>query len=248
MVAGNNIITQKITHPKSTPSKPQTRAQPHTPPMLTHSMATQKRIAASRQNGAKSHGPITDEGKARSSRNAIRHGLLSHTVVLDDEDPKEFKALLDQHVAKFQPNGDIEHQTVEEMAICRWKLRRLNIIETTLIDDHSRDNGYEDDADLSIAEAFVTHRHSIAQLERYSARLTRQYHRAFRHLQDLRQFDELGSFGKTNTPVPPPLPKPAMPASPANAHKPTAAAARPIALCPSPRPATHPENRPTNSR
>jgi hypothetical protein len=205
-------------------------------------MATQKRKLASQQNGAKSRGPITDVGKARSSRNALRHGLLSRTVVLDDEDSKQFKALLDQHVAKFQPNGDIEHQTVEEMAICQWKLRRLNIIETTLMDDHSAEWCEDDSAQQSIANSFVASQRAIAHLERYSARLTRQYHRAFRHLQELRQLDASGPFGKKQIPLPPPTPIQSVPrphSTPVEARYTNQAIAKP----PSPRPIAVP--RPT---
>ena len=38
-------------------------------------MATDRQIAANRRNGALSRGPRTPEGRARSSRNALRHGL-----------------------------------------------------------------------------------------------------------------------------------------------------------------------------
>jgi hypothetical protein len=38
-------------------------------------MATDRQIAASRRNGSLGRGPKTSAGKARSSRNALKHGL-----------------------------------------------------------------------------------------------------------------------------------------------------------------------------
>jgi hypothetical protein len=38
-------------------------------------MATDRQIAANRRNGSLGRGPKTSAGKARSSRNALKHGL-----------------------------------------------------------------------------------------------------------------------------------------------------------------------------
>ena len=41
-------------------------------------MASEKQISANRANALKSRGPRSDAGKARSSRNATRHGLAAN--------------------------------------------------------------------------------------------------------------------------------------------------------------------------
>jgi hypothetical protein len=95
-------------------------------------MATQLQIAANRRNALRSTGPQTQLGKSASRMNALKHGLTSEQVVLFDEDIKEFERFFRQWVRACNPKGFIEHQLVERVAICAWRLRRVYRIETRL--------------------------------------------------------------------------------------------------------------------
>ena len=68
-------------------------------PTQTSDLKTQ----TARANGAKSKGPVTPEGRAKSSLNATRHGLSSKITVMPAESPEEFKALLDAHITAAPP-------------------------------------------------------------------------------------------------------------------------------------------------
>ena len=52
--------------------------------------ASAVRIEANRNNAQLSTGPRTPEGKERSARNAVRHGLTSAAAFLPNEDPEAY--------------------------------------------------------------------------------------------------------------------------------------------------------------
>ena len=83
-------------------------------------MITQKQIEAARINGAKSHGPVTPEGKQISSGNATRHGLLSGAIVLKGESIERFEALYDSLLAEHQPATQSEVAIVNARAAALW--------------------------------------------------------------------------------------------------------------------------------
>ena len=97
-------------------------------------MASLRKIAAARANGAKSRGPVTIEGCRKVSFNAIRHGLSATTIVLSNESREHYQELFDTYLAHFQPDGELEYNLVENLVAVLWRQRRLWGIETGLID------------------------------------------------------------------------------------------------------------------
>src|SRR5438105_15372363 len=97
-------------------------------------MSSQRRIDASRANGAKSHGPITPEGRETSSRNAITHGFTAHTVVLTNESVDRFEQAVDSYAGHFQPQDEVEMDLVEELVVAKWRQRRAWSMETATLD------------------------------------------------------------------------------------------------------------------
>jgi hypothetical protein len=91
-----------------------------------------QRLAANRANARRSTGPRTVEGKAVSSRNSRRHGLLSRVPLLPDEDGAEFEALLSRLLEHLDPSPGHEELLVDDIAALVWRLRRLGRVEAAL--------------------------------------------------------------------------------------------------------------------
>lgn len=75
----------------------------------------------------RSPGPRTHQGKERSKRNALKHGILSKAVLLEGESRTEYKALLSGFCNHFKPVGTVEEGLVETLAVTRWCQRRYLI-------------------------------------------------------------------------------------------------------------------------
>jgi hypothetical protein len=89
-------------------------------------MTTPERIKANRRNALASTGPRTTEGQAISSRNATRHGILSHLEVLPGlESTEDWNAHLDAILLDLAPEGHLETTLAERVALQLWRLGRL---------------------------------------------------------------------------------------------------------------------------
>jgi hypothetical protein len=96
---------------------------------------TPAQVEAARRNSARSRGPTTPEGKARASRNALKHGLTAaHHLVLEDEVPDDLEQLIPRIAAETGAAGEVEARLARRLAIALWKGARAERIEVALFD------------------------------------------------------------------------------------------------------------------
>lgn len=95
---------------------------------------TEKQQQASRDNGARSNGPTTREGKDRSSHNATKHGIFSDSILLQPENRDAWSRLSEDLVTRFRPADNVELAVIHDMAVTQWRKERALNIETAILD------------------------------------------------------------------------------------------------------------------
>src|SRR3954466_15191463 len=101
-------------------------------------MTTYKQIEANRRNARHSTGPITERGKLRSRRNAVRHGLTAETVIGSLEDAEDYKAFEAAVIADYDAQSTVERELVLRLASLFWRIRRATAMETGLFEIQAR--------------------------------------------------------------------------------------------------------------
>ena len=107
-------------------------------------MASEAQIAANRANAARSTGPRTARGKARSYRNALKHGAFARkygafaATLLADDSKADCVELRESYIASFQPANARQTFLVAQMALGAWRIQRLSALEARIVDSHRR--------------------------------------------------------------------------------------------------------------
>jgi hypothetical protein len=170
-------------------------------------MATQAQIDANRINAQKSTGPRTPEGKAKSRRNGLQHGLTAKTCMLAEEDPDGLLDLLAEIREKFDPQDTDEDFLIERMAKARFKYDRIMPIEAAIynlrlsvdqapkeITEAHGENGQRGWAYMRDANGG----NALSKLARYETSLLREYDRSRQELEKLQKI-------RAARPVQPPI-------------------------------------------
>src|SRR5436190_22248212 len=95
-------------------------------------MSSLRQAEANRRNARLSTGPVTEEGKSKSRRNAVRHGLTAETVIDALEDAADYAAFEMAVTADYEAQSAVERELVLRLEILLWRLRRATAIESGL--------------------------------------------------------------------------------------------------------------------
>ena len=80
-----------------------------------------------------STGPKTPEGKAASSRNALKSGIYAKSRVLPGEDPKALEALTELLYEWWNPATPEQASQVDMLVHAEWTLRRLFLADFQML-------------------------------------------------------------------------------------------------------------------
>lgn len=158
-------------------------------------MSTEKQVAANRKNSQNSTGPVTPEGKARSSMNALKHGLRSERTVILGESHEEFEEFSQKMLSDLNPQGALETFFAEKVVEDMWRAQRAAFIEASYFSwGQTRTNltneGWEkaDDAgkewlqNLFWVRTWYECRNDIKVLHRYETGIMRRITQCLREL------------------------------------------------------------------
>ena len=108
-------------------------------------------------------GPRTEQGKAKASLNATRHGIRSDVAVIDGiEDPKDWEWHRRGILESLDPEGVLEFVLADHIAFTLWKLRRVAFYQAL----QTRWHIDQAEHDLAVANAYADGTLSKAPLVR----------------------------------------------------------------------------------
>ncbi len=115
---------------------------------------TPKRTRAeiNRENAKRSTGPRTEEGKAKSSLSALRHGCSSQVICMPWEDLNAFKSFTAAWHEDLKPSGVMEVFLTQSIAENAWRMNHNRAMES-----HVLALAFNDRADKIITENSQAH-------------------------------------------------------------------------------------------
>jgi hypothetical protein len=155
-------------------------------------MVSERRIAANRRNAQLSTGPRTPAGRAKSSMNALRHGITGQVSIMTTEDRAAHDNFIQELTDRLRPEDALELQFASLIAEDFWRLQRIRAVENDMLALGNFSDAAEIDVDhpeihtsLTRARTFVDRSKDFERLTLYEQRITRALEKNRRQLDEL---------------------------------------------------------------
>jgi len=126
-------------------------------------------------------GPTSPEGKAKSSRNAVRHGLNNLQPVVTEASRPEYEALVCNLLFLLKPDGYLQELTLQRLVNAAWNMQRCLKLENQLREYLEDDEPLGDPETIKQAELY----------QRYYLRFEGSYRANLRELERLQRLQML---------------------------------------------------------
>jgi hypothetical protein len=146
-------------------------------------MTWQRKIEANRRNALRSTGPRTDAGKARSRRNAFKHGL-EIPLNRDDSFTERIERLTTELTVLFaKPHESARLAAERQLEVARVQETRVNIINGKLGQQAGTADGAVSD-EARVAAAVAAALPGLVPLDRYERRALSQLKKVLRSFEE----------------------------------------------------------------
>jgi hypothetical protein len=178
---------------------------------------SERQLAANRANAQKSTGPASEAGKSVSKYNSLRHGLNSFLVCLPSEEKEMYEDIRAEYHAHFHPDNIVTRGMVDDLASTRWRLLRIIRAENALVREQMakmrahNEKTYDQlsiEVETAIAIKALADESKVSErMDRYEARLQRNFARVFKQLTELQRdnppsHDQRENENCQNEPIP----------------------------------------------
>ncbi len=144
-------------------------------------MTTEAQQTANRENAKRSTGPKTATGKARSSRNAVRHGILASVIPADTPG---FQETLEGLYRSLRPMDEAQRLLVDQIAVATVRLQRVIDAEQLFLEIAAAKAGCDLPDGVAVADYLASDSATLSL--RYEAALNRIIHKNLRLLREMK--------------------------------------------------------------
>lgn len=136
---------------------------------------TPEKLEANRRNAAMSTGPVTAEGKTRSSANATKSGWFTRDLHVHPSEQDAWTAFCRKWLDSLQPEGPLEDEFFQDFLRALWRKHQIRDAQNSVASAAAHPNVFLDQD----AKA------NLDRLVRYEAQFERRAQRALNELKRL---------------------------------------------------------------